>query len=214
MQFKLPEILAMSNGVRYNPALGVAINTMLNTRDSVEYQNALQEATQIAIGYENVKIYTKKDYGFSSNLSGMPLFMPLKLKGTDGLEDLLLESAVVEVNRTKNIVSTVITDRDASVDEFINNGDWQISVTGFLCNNEAQYPLDLLLKFEEFMSLKKAIEIEHEAMNAIGIYEIVVLSENPIMKTAHINVQPYAFTAKSSKPLPLIIEDKPVPKFI
>lgn len=209
MEFKLPELAIFTSNVRYNPLLGAAVNTLLNTRDQDEYDIALEQATKIAIGYENVTLYKKKDYGQSSTLAGMPLFMPLRLKGTDGLEDLLLESAVVEAQRTKNIVSTVIQGRDSSVRELINNGDFTITVSGMLCNNEAQYPMDLFLKLSAFMDLKKPIEIEHEALNARGIYEIVVYGDNIIQKTVHINVQPYSFTAESSKPLPLIIQDKP-----
>jgi hypothetical protein len=209
MEFKLPELAIFTSNVRYNPLLGAAVNTLLNTRIQDEYDIALEQATKIAIGYENVTLYKKKDYGQSSTLAGMPLFMPLRLKGTDGLEDLLLESAVVEAQRTKNIVSTVIQGRDSSVRELINNGDFTITVSGMLCNNEAQYPMDLFLKLSAFMDLKKPIEIEHEALNARGIYEIVVYGDNIIQKTAHINVQPYSFTAESSKPCPLIIQDKP-----
>lgn len=208
MEFKLPELAILTSNVRYNPALGAAVNVLLNTRDQDEYQVALQEATKIAIGYDNVTLYTRKDYGQSSTLAGMPLFMPLRLKGKSGIQDLLLESAVVELGRTKNIISTIIQGRDTSVDEFINNGDFMLNITGMLCNNEAQYPMDLLMHLEQFLNLNEAIEVEHEVMNARGIYEIVILSEQ-LSRTTHINVQPYALTAKSTKPLPLIIQDKP-----
>lgn len=208
MEFNLPELALFASDVRFNPALGIAVNRLINTRSDVEYQEALQEATKIAIGYDNVQLYNRKNYGTSSNLSGMPLFMPLKFQSTDGLPELLLESAVVEVNRTKNIISTVIQGRDTSVDEFINNGDWNISVSGMLCENEASYPLEQLKAFQRYMELNKSIKIEHEAMNALGIFEIVVLSEQPIAKTPHINIQTYSFTAKATKPLPLIIQDK------
>lgn len=209
MEFKLPELTIFTSNVRYNPALGAAVNTLLNTRSQDEYNIALETATKIATGYENVTVYKKKDYGQSSNLAGMPLFMPLRLKGVDGLEDLLLESAIVEASRAKNIVTTVIQGRDSSVRELINNGDWSINVTGMLCNNEAQYPMDLFLKLSAFLDLKKPIQIEHEVLNARGIYEIVIYSDNSIQKTGHINVQPYSFTCESSKPLPLIIQDNP-----
>lgn len=209
MEFKLPELALFASDVRFNPALGIAVNRLLNTRSDVEYQEALETATKIVIGYENVQLYNRKNYGTSSNLAGMPLFMPLTLKSVDGLPDLLLESAVVEVNRTKNIITTVVQGRDTSVDEFINNGDWMITVSGMLCENEPKYPLEQLKAFQKYMDLNKSIEIEHEAMNALGIYEIVVLSEQPITRTPHINVQAYSFTAKSTKPLPLIIQDKP-----
>lgn len=211
MEFRLTDLANISTQkVQYNPALDVAVTTLLNTRSKAKYALALREATQIAIGYENVNINIRKDYGTSSNLAGMPLFMPLLLKGQNGIKDLLLESAVVECARSKTIVSTVIQGRDTSVDEWINNGDWQISVDGLLCNNEPRYPMDLLLRFEQFTSLNSSIEIEHEALNAIGIYEIVILSEKPIQRTNHINVQPYAFTCKSTQPIPLVLQDQSV----
>jgi hypothetical protein len=112
-------------------------------------------------------------------------------------------------NEEKNIVSTIIQGRDGSVDEWINNGDYIVNISGMLCNNVPRYPIDQLIRLEYFLSLNKPIKIEHESLNALSIYEIVVLNENPIAKTTHINVQPFNFSAKSSKPLPLIIQDKP-----
>lgn len=210
MEFKLPELVALSQGINYNPLLSTAINRMLNARTQKEYEESNYEATKIAIGYQNINVRSRKDYGQSSTLIGMPLFMPLTIKNTDDENDfMLLESAVVELSRTKNIVSTIIQGRDGSVDEFINNGDWNITVTGMLCLDGPAYPLNLVTKLEHFLGMKKPLKIEHESLNALSIYEIVVLSENPIIKSAHINVQPYSFTAKSSKPLPLIIQDKP-----
>lgn len=207
MEFKLPELALIASDVKYNPALALAVNRLINTRSEIEYQIALEEATKIAIGYENVTLYKRKDYGTSSYLAGMPLFQPLKFIGEDDLEDLLLESAVVEISRQKNIVSTDVQGRDTSVDEFINNGDWQISVSGIICSNEARYPLDETLEFQKFMDLKRSIKIEHEILNGLGVYEIVVTSQN-YPKTPSINLQTYKFSCKSTKPLPLIIEDQ------
>ncbi len=207
MEFRLPELAILTSNVRYNPVLGVAVNTLLNTRNKEEYKIALQEATKIAVGYENVTLYEKKDYGRSS-WGGMPLFMPLLLKGQNGIKDLLLESAIVETSREKNIVSTVIQGRDTSVDEWINNGDRQISVLGMLCNNQAQFPIELFEHLYEFLDLNQPIDIEHELLNALGVFQIVVLSDST-SKTPHINVQPYSFTCKSTRPLPLIIQDSP-----
>lgn len=209
MEFKLPELALLASDVRYNPALSLAVNRLYNLRgDKIEYDIALEEATKIAIGYENVTIYKGKDYGTSSNLAGMPLFQPLLFIGEDGMEDLLLESAVMDLSRTKNIVSTVIQGRDTSVDEFINNSDWQINVGGMLCANEPRYPLDEVLEFEKYMDLNRPIKIEHELLNALGVYEIVILSEK-LSKNPSVNLQVYQFSAKSTKPLPLIIQDKP-----
>lgn len=213
MKYQIPElILQVGNSTNYNPALAVALNKLLRTRVQSEYEIALQEATQIAIGYENVNVVTRKDYGQSSVLAGMPLFMPLELKGVDGLEPLLLESAVVNPSRTKNIVETQIQGRDTSVDEWINNGDWIIQVNGILCSNEARYPIDLVQQFQKYMDLNTSIQINHEMLNAIGIFEIII-KDQKYDKTPHFNCQIYSFTCKATKPLPLIINENPDTEF-
>lgn len=206
-QFSIPELigLATQGGINYNPALAVAVTSLLRIRDQDDYKIALKEATQIAIGYENVRVLDRKSYGESSVLPGMPLFQPLKLIGSDGIEDLLLESAIAEWDRSKNIVSTIVQGRDTSVDEFINNGDWMINVSGLLCSAEARYPLDQVLHLQQFMDLNTSIKIEHEVLNALGIYEIVVTGQKG-PKTPAINCQAYSFSAKSTQPLPLIIK--------
>jgi len=207
-EFVLPELIVANQGINYNPALSVAINKALRTRNEEEYQVALKEATKIAIGYERVTLYDSKNYGESSFLSGMPLFQPLKLNAQEGIEELVLESAVTEWDRSKNIVSTNNQGLDGSVDEFINNGDYMINVAGILCYPGARYPLDQVLHFHKFMDLKKAVKITHEALNALGIYEIVMLSHK-CNKTSHINCQSYSFTAKQSKPIELVSQQQP-----
>lgn len=208
MEFKLPELALLTSDVRYNPALSVAVNTLINTRNPIEYKQALEDATKIAVGYENVSLYKRKDYGTSSNLTGMPLFQPLTLIGEDGQEDFILESAIIDLSRTKNIVTTVVQGRDTSVDEWINNGDWMMSVKGIICANEARYPLNEVLQYEAFMELNRSIKIKHELLNALGIYELVVQSQK-YPKSPSVNLQTYSFTAKATKPLPLIIKDQP-----
>ena len=41
----------------------------------------------------------------------------------------------MEISNTRNIVKTDIQGRDGSVKEFINNGDYQISIKGILSND-------------------------------------------------------------------------------
>ena len=43
--------------------------------------------------------------------------------------------AVIEISNTRNIVKTEIQGRDGTVKEFINNGDYQISIKGILSND-------------------------------------------------------------------------------
>lgn len=205
MEFRIEDLAVMASDINYYPALGVAVNKLLSARSSYEYEIALKEATKIAIGYENINIRDAKDYGNSTLLPGMPLWQPLLLKGEDGQDDLLLESAVVELTRTKNIVITEVQGRDTSVDEWINNGDWRIEVSGLLATNEPRYPMDEVSELQSFMDRNNAITVEQELLNGIGVYDIVVLGQK-LAKTPQWNIQKYSFSAKATEPLPLIVE--------
>jgi len=204
--FSIPELLKLADNIRFQPMLAAALNTALRTRNKEEYEIAMREATKIAIGYESVNVYTSKDYGTSSFLPGMPLFQPLLFKGEEGQDDLLLESAVLEVSQQKNIVVTPVQGRDNAVKEFINGGDWNLNVSGIICAKEHRYPLDEVIEFERFIQRKATIQVVHELLNAIGVYEIVILSHT-LSKTPHINCQAYSFTAVSDEPTELVIND-------
>jgi hypothetical protein len=204
--FSIPELFALAENIRYQPGLAAALNTALRTRNKEEYELAMRDATKIAIGYESVNVYTRKDYGTSSILPGTPLFQPLLLKGVDSQDDLLLESAVLEVSQQKNIVVTPVQGRDNAVKEFINGGDWNISVSGIICAREHRYPLDEVIEFEQFMQRKATIQVVHELLNVIGVYEIVIL-DHKLSKSPHINCQAYSFTAVSDEPTELVIND-------
>ena len=205
MSYTLPEILTKGAAIQYNPVLAVALNRLINTRNQRQYQEALEQATQIIFDYEAIDFNARKDYGFSSNLAGMKLFMPLTLKDSENeTRQILLESAVVELMQTKNIVSTIVTGRDSSVDEFINNGDWQLTISGFIAANGAFYPADKVQELNDFLQMPRPLIVEQELLNKLDINEIVVLS-NQLNRTTHMNIQPYQIIAKQSKAIELTV---------
>ena len=206
-EFTLPQLIALSGELNYRAGLGAAITGLLrNTNDALGYRKAVREVTEQVLGYTIPQLPERKDYGSSSSLEGMPLFQPLLLEHEG--KELLLESAVIEFNRTKNIVVTEVQGRDESVDEWINNGSYQMNVSGILCDNTGQYPRAQVKSLAEFLNLNVPIAVTNEIMQLLGIYEIVILSDS-FAKTPYINCQPYSFSAKSSKPLPLVINDVP-----
>lgn len=52
-------------------------------------------------------------------------------KGADGL-GLTIPNMIIEVNQTKNIITTPIQGRDGTVKEFISRGDYLITLTGII----------------------------------------------------------------------------------
>lgn len=204
-KFTIPQLIAMTPTLGYVPGFGTAINKLLSSRDEIEYKTALKDATEIALGYKVTTLDSMKDYGKNPNayFDGVPLFQPLKILATDSNEeDLLLDSAVVSWNLPRNIVKTVIQGRDTSVKEFINNGDYVINVSGLMCSRAWRYPLEQVVTFDRFMKKKQSLKIEHEVLNALGVYNIVIDSYD-CLKSPSINCQEYSFTAESDEPLVL-----------
>ncbi len=208
IDFNIPQLLALAQKMNYQPVLASAVNRLLNARPGDEYTIALKEATQIALGYEVKDINQLKDYGYgkASQLAGLPIFQPVVLKGFDGLEDMVLESAVVSYQRQRNIVQTVVQGRDNSVKEFINNGDWQISVSGLICKKGFEYPIDEIDEFNQFMERKATHEVVHEVLNVLGVYEVVI-TDYALSPTSLINCQPYSFNAVQDTPITLKLND-------
>lgn len=210
-QFNIVSLLTMAEHIKYQPAFASAVNRLLRTRNREEYNLALKDATKVALGYEITDVAQVKDYGQNPNalFAGVQLWQPLTIKATEqGEQDLLLDSAVVSFNMTRNIVKTIVQGRDSSVKEFINNGDYVITITGILCENTWGYPLETVVTLDRFMKKKQSLEIVHEVLNAIGVYEIVVDSYD-CQRTPHINCQTYSIAATSNIPVPLQVSDLP-----
>jgi len=212
-EFDIPQLLALASKINYQPLLASAVNRVLNARTKDEYQIALKDATSVALGYDIKDVNQLKNYGYgkASQFAGLPIFQPLILK-TDGEEDLVLESAVIAYSRQKNIVQTIVQGRDTSIKEFINNGDWQISVQGIICRKAWEYPIDEIDLFNRFMEKNVAISVVHEVLNQLGVYEVVV-TDYSLPQTSMINCQPYSFNCLQDSPIELKLDDLTASQF-
>lgn len=213
-EFSIPQLIGLASSIHYVPALGVAVNKLLSAVDKDSYDVALKEATETALGLQG-GTYTVNErytidshgYGKASQLAGLPIYMPVILEKTKpSEEDVILESGVVDFARTRNIVTTVVQGRDSSIKEFINNGDWSISVSGIICKKGFGYPKDEVVALNQFLEKKQTLSIVHEVLNALGIFEIVV-TDYSFPKTAYINCQQYNFNCLSDTSKPTLLED-------
>lgn len=207
LNFDIPELIELATKVDYNVDLANSVTQLLRARTQQEYRIAQQKANEAIAGYQIDENFTYKDYGSGRNSFGLPIFQPLTIEGTETNEaDLFLSNALISINRTKNVIQTVVQGRDSSIKEFINNGDYTIAVTGFLHQKGFRYPIDKVIEFTRFMDKNVSLKIQHEVLNAIGVYEIVIL-DHSIPKSPQINIQSFSFNAVSDKPLPLKIAD-------
>lgn len=193
-EINIPALLKYVGINGYSPQLGEAINRMLRANDTSTYKAAAQDvATSIFFPGSIFPDLTK--------------FMPLLIKGIDGEDDIIIDSAIVSFNTSKNIVTTKLQGRDGTVKEYIAAGDYIIEVKGLLTYNGLRWPRDEAMKLRKFLEAKTSLEIAHEILNAFNIYEIVITDYNfPV--TPFINVLPFTFSAISEQKTELVIMEK------
>lgn len=218
-EYTIPELLGLMQVKGYSENVTGAVNTLLNTQDKITYKEALEVATKEITGYKDVKFVEHNDSAksfrndvtffnnggvdYGTNIFGMPIYQPLILEGVKGVadgKDLVLESAIVEINKSKEIVVTKIQGQEKSVKEHISDGDWQIKVSGMISQMGPGYPLDQVKKYNAFMSLNEPLSITHEVLNMMGITEIVITGVEYPSSTFN-NAQVYGFSALDDEPL-------------
>ncbi len=206
IEYSIPELLQLYGLRGYMPQAAGAINRMLRPRDELEYRTSKREATRLITGYDRIDVL-EADFEHTGDLFGLPVFMPLTLEAyEEGQEDLLLDSAIVEISRQKNVVVTVVQGRDTSVKEFVNNGDFQLRISGMLASNGPDYPTEQLTRLNGFLSHKGTLKVVNEKLNKLGIYEIVV-TDYAFPAVPFQNIQPYTITAISDEPVELILDE-------
>lgn len=143
--------------------------------DRIAREQSGDEATATSSGEA-----AKQEYG----LLGLPVFDTLtfeRFSYTDkngnkiSQAEITFQNVIIELNQPKNIVTTVIQGRDKSVKEYINEGDFIISIKGNLVGLDAnKMPVD---EIQKIVALKKApveIPVSSNFLDQFGIFSIVI----------------------------------------
>lgn len=145
------------------------------------------------MGYDNIEV-KEADEVKEYSAYGTPIFMPIQFDDVkyknDGVNHTIngikLLCAVMEISNTRNIVKTDIQGRDGSVKEFINNGDYQISIKGILTNDvytpdgsqptkgNNKYPMDAVAHLNTICLAPCAIQVTNSLLYELGIYDLVI----------------------------------------
>lgn len=196
MKYDIPGILNRFNDITYFPYIAGAVNKLLQTTNEIDYQESLKKVTEEVSKYKDIKIYDS-DEAKMSGVFNLPIYHPMTLKSKK--MEIYLDSAVIEISRQKNIVSTALQGRDGTVKEYISNGDYSISVQGVLSVIGQKYPITQLKEFMDMMNANESIDVVHAILNELGIMEIVISEiklPRPVM-----NIQQYSFSALSNESL-------------
>lgn len=133
---------------------------------------------------------------------GAPIFKFSEIKLSYAGSDILLDTAILSISQSKNIVTTTLQGRDGTVKEYISDGDYEINIKGVLdSGNMFVYPETLVKQLKDICDIKDNIEIKSPFAEMLGITEAVITGYSFGQVPAGYNVQSYDITLLSDVPL-------------
>lgn len=146
---------------------------------------------------------------------GRWVLCPLRIETERG-EGLTLADAVAAVSREHRIVSTALTGRDGTVKEYINAGDWAVSlVVGVQATSggviEDRWPEDELRQLRKLLEVKEALRVHSAFLAAMNISRLVVKSY-AVRQMTEANYQGVEITAVSDEEYDIFSNDYEQPK--
>lgn len=130
--------------------------------------------------------------------------------GENTQRGLILENCIIDVNQTKNIITTVVVDYPGTVKEYIADGDFAITIRGFVSTTAPDlYPIDDVKTLENYLKAPVALSIVSDFLNNVfGIDTVVVQNYNLSQQQGLRNVQYFQLNCLSDNPF-VILETAP-----
>ena len=124
-------------------------------------------------------------------------------KTLNGQTGFYCEGVIIEANRSRNIVTTQVSGyNDGSIVEYINNGDWNITIRGFLNTNFADvYPRADVQTLLSYCSAPVPLKITSKFINEVlGFDYIIPTTPNVFQQQGLRNVQFFEINCISNIP--------------
>lgn len=117
----------------------------------------------------------------------------------DNEDSITLDCLLINVAQTKNIVKTQIQGRPGTVKEFISDGDYSVSIKGYLdgANGDLDSQITALVKY---LKKKTALRVYSDKLGLFEIYDLVVERyEFPEVEGQDDNYQAFSIEAMSDR---------------
>jgi hypothetical protein len=123
------------------------------------------------------------------------------------------ETVLIEVNQTRNIVTTAVQGRNGTVKEYISDGDYQISISGKITsqyNNVAPFESDIAYINSVFAMLKAnvAIPVASNFLDMFQINSMVVLDYRLAQNEGARNTIDFSMNCLSDEPFEIKYSEK------
>lgn len=113
--------------------------------------------------------------------------------------DLNFDEAIVEVQKSNDIVSTPLPGRDGTIKEYISASDFQITINGLLVGAGEQSPYDLVTLCNRVFSATQAIEVYNDLLIALDVTSVVIQSVTYRQNQSYSNVLGVTISMVSDK---------------
>lgn len=122
--------------------------------------------------------------------------------------ELRIDSVLIEVSQTKNIIKTPIQGRNGTVKEYISDGDYLINIRGVINNNPRQnqkvYPKSYVQDLINLCKAQRSLVVTSKFLNQIFEINDIVIENYSIPQVEGVrNQQPFSISAVSDVPIDL-----------
>lgn len=182
----------------------------------------------LGLGILKPKPFIKPDYDEPTpskySYLGTPVFSNLEIpsgnyRDNEGVlieyEGVRIDTVLLEVTPTKNVVKTAVSGRDGTVKQYISMGDYEIKATGIIVGQsdasnagfDVSYTNDVpeieVRKLDAIFKIPEAIEIVSEFLDFYGISTVVIEAASFAQREGFRDSILFNFTLVSDSPIEL-----------
>jgi hypothetical protein len=177
-----------------------------------EQQSA--EPAPFIINGENVQLSQVSGSPLTAEYFGREIWLPVTFLGLDasvfGVDKLLLPYSVIKITSSKTIVSTPLSERRGTVKEYFSAEDYQITIKGFVIDEDRIWPEKELIVLKQLDDLDTAIQLDNALTNIFLDKDTrVVISklDLPEVEGGRKHVRPFSMTLMSDSIFTLDVAD-------
>jgi hypothetical protein len=118
-------------------------------------------------------------------------------------QGLFIEGVIIEANLARTVVTTQVSGYNGgTIKEFINNGDWNITIRGFVSSNYADvYPEEDTRLLQLYSKAPVSLEVTSRFLNTcLDVNNIVITGINLFQQQGLRNIQYFEMTCLSDTP--------------
>jgi len=124
---------------------------------------------------------------------------------TQSYPTLEIQTVLLGVTQTKNVIKTAINGLDGTVKEYISQGDYVVNIQGVLVGGNGIHPRAAMNDLIRICTASEPIEVESWYLQSLGIFQIVIEGYDLPQEVGKYGVQSFSINAVSDRPIELIL---------